>query len=125
MNDIEKKAAVKRFYNEVILKGSSTAAEELLLDDYKQHNPQAANGKDGLLFHVAELQAQYPNRKIEFIHLFVEGDFVITHIHFTLIPKTLGAMGMDIFRFEGDKIAEHWDVIQEIPTQAANDNGMF
>lgn len=112
-------------YSEVMLKGNRTAAEELLLDDYKQHNPQSGNGRNGLLSHVADLQAQYPNRKIEFIHLFTEGDFVITHIHFTLIPETAGLMGMDIFRFEGDKIAEHWDVIQEIPTQAANDNGMF
>ncbi|MCD8175704.1 MAG: nuclear transport factor 2 family protein [Phascolarctobacterium sp.] len=74
---------------------------------------------------MADLDAQYPNRKIEFVHLFADGDYVITHIHFMLVPDGYEAMGMDIFRFEGDKIAEHWDVIQPVPTQSANDNGMY
>ena len=31
----------------------------------------------------------------------------------------------DIFPFEGDKVVEHWDVIQEIPDASVNSNGMF
>ena len=125
MNAEEKKEAVKRLYSEVLLKGNREAAEELLLKDYRQHNPQAEDGRDGLLRHVADLNVDYPNRKISFLHLFVDGDYVITHIHFSLSPGEVEAVGMDIFRFEGNKIAEHWDVIQEIPAQSANENGMF
>lgn len=125
MSNQDKKEMVKRLYSEVMLKGSRMAAEELLLENYKQHNPQAADGRKGLLSHVADLQAEYPNRQIKFIHLFVDGDYVITHIHFSLIPGVREVMGMDIFRFEGDKIAEHWDVIQAIPEQSENSNGMF
>jgi predicted SnoaL-like aldol condensation-catalyzing enzyme len=32
----------------------------------------------------------------------------------------------DLFRMKGGKIVEHWDVIQEIPTEGlAHNNGMF
>jgi predicted SnoaL-like aldol condensation-catalyzing enzyme len=32
---------------------------------------------------------------------------------------------MDIFRIENGKIAEHWDVIQEVPEKSANPHPMF
>jgi hypothetical protein len=31
----------------------------------------------------------------------------------------------DIFRFQDGKIAEHWDILQEVPATTANGNGMF
>ncbi|MEG0775427.1 MAG: hypothetical protein RR409_19070 [Clostridium sp.] len=30
-----------------------------------------------------------------------------------------------IYRFEGEKIAEMWDISQEIPENSPNENGMF
>ena len=32
---------------------------------------------------------------------------------------------VDIFRFKGEKIDEHWDVVQEMPSKMAHNNGMF
>ena len=32
---------------------------------------------------------------------------------------------MDSFRFEGSRIVEDWDVLQRVPTEAANHNAMF
>ena len=50
---------------------------------------------------------------------------VVTHSHLTLTPGKPGLALADFFRFEGDKVVEHWDVIQENPEASANSNGMF
>jgi len=57
---------------------------------------------------------------------------VLPHlIIITKEPKTMNTdlnkkNAMDFFRFdEAGKICEHWDSIQQVPTDAANKNGMF
>jgi predicted SnoaL-like aldol condensation-catalyzing enzyme len=41
-------------------------------------------------------------------------------------PKlTRGSAIVDIFKLEDRKVVEHWDVIQPIPENAVNQNGMF
>lgn len=126
MNNQElNKAKVKRLYEESLQKGNPAAAEELLLEDYKQHNPQAPDGRAGFLQYVGYLEANFPERRFEIKSIFADGDSVITHIHFIRQKGDRGQAIMDIFRFEGDKIAEHWDAIQDIPEQMAHNNGMF
>lgn len=40
-------------------------------------------------------------------------------------PESRGQAIVDIFRLENGKVVEHWDVIQAIPENPANDNTMF
>jgi len=41
-------------------------------------------------------------------------------------PKlTRGPAIVDIFKLEDGNVVEHWDVIQPIPENAVNQNGMF
>ena len=54
-----------------------------------------------------------------------EGDMVVTHSHLGLQPGNPGRAIADFFRLEDGKIVEHWDVIQDVPTESANENGMF
>ena len=53
-----------------------------------------------------------------------DGDLVWLHVRTTTGDGKPLAI-VDIFRVEGGRIVEHWDVIQPVPERAANENGMF
>ena len=63
--------------------------------------------------------------RIDIKRLVAEGDLVVTHSHLVREPGDRGQAVVDIFRLENGKIVEHWDVLQDVPEQAANTNTMF
>jgi predicted SnoaL-like aldol condensation-catalyzing enzyme len=54
-----------------------------------------------------------------------EDDLVVLHYHLRMTPDDLGQAVVDIFRVEDDRIVEHWDVLQQVPAESANTNGMI
>ena len=92
---------------------------------YTQHNPNAADGPEGFKRFIEFLREKFPNAHSEIKKVFADGDYVILHVHAGREPGTRGNAIVDIFKLENGKIVEHWDVIQPIPEQAANNNGMF
>ena len=70
----------------------------------------------------------YPDLKLVIKRVIAEGDMVVTHSHLDLEPDKPGHPGRalaDFFRLEDGKVVEHWDVIQDVPAESANDNGML
>lgn len=118
------KKKVVEFY-EKALNQKEVAAVDKYLGPYRQHNPQAADGPDGLKGYIGYLKSTAPNFKFELKRVLADGDFVILHVHGIPEPGARGLAIVDIFRVDGERIVEHWDVIQEIPEKAANSNGMF
>jgi predicted SnoaL-like aldol condensation-catalyzing enzyme len=92
---------------------------------YRQHNPQAADGAEPFIGFVRYMASTYPHMRMELKRMVAEGDLVVTHSHLVREPGDRGMAVMDIFRLEDGKIVEHWDVLQEVPEQAANNNTMF
>ncbi|TGL64668.1 nuclear transport factor 2 family protein [Leptospira sarikeiensis] len=101
------------------------AAELYLSEDYKQHNPHAATGRKAFIDVFDEFFKILPNSSFEIKRSLADGDLVAVHVYMKPDPTHKGHAVVDIFRVEGDKVVEHWDVIQEIPENPKNENTMF
>jgi predicted SnoaL-like aldol condensation-catalyzing enzyme len=119
------KKAVIEFYDKAINQKDFEAASKYFGPRYIQHNPTAPDGIEGFRGFLAFLREKFPNAHSEIKRAFATGDYVILHVHAVREPGTRGAAIVDIFRLENGKVVEHWDVRQDIPEKAANDNGMF
>lgn len=100
-------------------------AMSYLSDPYIQHNPKAPDGIAAARMGMEMLAKAFPDRRVEFKRVLVDGDLVAVHSHSINAPGDLGQAVVDIFRFENGKIVEHWDVHEDVPETAANDNTMF
>jgi predicted SnoaL-like aldol condensation-catalyzing enzyme len=119
------KKAVVAFYEAGINRKDFAAASQYLGPRYTQHNPNAADGPEGFKRFIEFLREKFPAAHSEIKKVFADGDYVILHVHAVREPGTRGNAIVDIFKLENGKIVEHWDVIQPIPEQAANNNGIF
>ena len=119
------KAAVLAFYDAALNKLDYDAAAKYLGAGYKQHNPTAADGPEGLKGFITFLKTTYPQTHSEVTMSFADGDYVILRVHAIRTPGTAGNAIVDIFRLENGKVVEHWDSVQPVPDKAANTNTMF
>ncbi|MDM0106273.1 nuclear transport factor 2 family protein [Variovorax sp. J22R24] len=117
--------AVLAFYEKGLNQKDAEAALKYVGTRYVQHNPNAADGPEGFRKFIAFLQEKFPKSQSTVKRSFVDGDYVILHVHAVREPGTRGTAIIDIFKLENGKIVEHWDVAQPVPEKAANDNGMF
>jgi len=126
MNDLDanKKNAIA-FYRTAYLGNPSQAVEEFVGEEYTQHNPLVADGKQAFIDYFEEMDRDYPSKCIEFVRAVAEGNLVALHTHQTW-PGNENYVTMDFFRFDRyGKIVEHWDSVQEIPAETKNDNPMY
>ncbi len=112
-------------YEQVLQPLDASRVDEFFAEDYIQHNPMAASGAAGLKAFLLWARESSPHAEHRVKRIFVDGDYVIAHVHVIIHPGDRGNAVVDIFRIANGKVAEHWDAAQEIPAQAANANGMF
>ncbi|MFZ0455579.1 MAG: ester cyclase [Ignavibacteriaceae bacterium] len=120
------KKNVIEFYDTAFNKcNPKEAIEKYAGDDYIQHNPMVASGKEGFIKYFLNLAEKYPGKITHFVRTVAEGDLVVVHCRQEW-PGENDYASMDIFRVDNNsKVVEHWDVIQMVPGESANSNTMF
>ena len=95
-------------------------------DAYLQHNTQIADGLSGLGAALASMAEQGIEMVYDTVHMVLaQGDMVLA-----VSEGTFGGAPTsyyDLWRVQGGKIAEHWDVMETIAEREtwANENGKF
>lgn len=105
--------------------GDRAAAERLVATGARHHNPYFAAGMPILLDAIVAAAKACPDREADVKRVVAEGDYVVVHSHVRHQRGDLGVAVVHIFRFEGDRIAELWDLGQAVPADNPNVDGMF
>ena len=122
----DNKKIVVSFYNLSFVEHKPMeAADRYIGNKYIQHNSHVPDGKKAFTDYFVPFFKQHPDAKSEIKRVVAEGDLVVLHVLGKKDKSDRGKAVVDIFRVENGKIVEHWDVIQEIPENAANQNTMF
>ncbi len=98
----------------------------------KTHNPYFAGSidqlTDAMIQANKEGKTKYPNAEFTVEHALADGEFVAVQTNLLNDknePKQGGLRQMHLFRFDGDKIVEYWDITQQVPAGLPNSAGAF
>jgi predicted SnoaL-like aldol condensation-catalyzing enzyme len=121
------KALVERFTREVLMGEAPSGIEGFFADGRLiQHNPHMGDGLAEFEAARAVWEQQGTPLRYDAVHMVLgEGNFVLVVSEGAFLGKHTAFY--DLYRVEDDRIAEHWDVVEEIPdvAQHKHANGKF
>jgi steroid delta-isomerase-like uncharacterized protein len=117
----ENLALVTGFFETTLNAGDVAALDQIMAEDYIQHNPFVPQGRDGFRAGLAEFRAAFPDYSSR-IDKIVATDDEVWVLHTASGTHCAAYFGMppterrfevqvtDIFRIAEGRLAEHWDV---------------
>ena len=99
------------------------AFDSYVAEDYLQHNPGLPDGRDAAREPLAQMFDD-PGFAPEVVRLLVDGDLCAVHLRISRDGSPVAAV-VDLYRWDGEQVVEHWDVIQPWPATSANDHPLF
>lgn len=118
---------VTQMVREVFVEGRVERLADFIGSSYIQHNPRADNGLASVQAFFAAVKAQGVALAYTASPLVVaDGNFVLVGSEGYLGKPSDYTVFYDLFRVNGGKVVEHWDVIQAVDLSAVpHSNGLF
>jgi predicted SnoaL-like aldol condensation-catalyzing enzyme len=116
---------VMAMYHNVLMPLDSSRVDDYVSPDYIQHSSLAEPGVQALKDWLDARRLDSPDAVQKIHRSFADGDYVIAHIELHRWAGDPGYSIVDIFRLENGLVKEHWDVLQEVPENPINPNGLF
>ncbi|HEX3227336.1 MAG TPA: nuclear transport factor 2 family protein, partial [Pyrinomonadaceae bacterium] len=99
------------------------AYDNYIAPNFRHHNAYFAGDAESLKAGMADAHKQFPNTTLEVQHAWEDGDLVAIHSRVSHGADQPDISVVHMFRFEGDRIAELWDVGMQAPKDSPNING--
>ena len=94
--------------------------------DFVDHAASVPGGsRDDSAAALEALFGQMPSGTWTIVRSAAENDLVFLHVRVTPAPGAPEVAIAEIFRVQGDKIVEHWDVVAPAPDKPVNAHSMF
>ena len=133
INKVHKDIAVE--FLSLVGSGNPKDGLKFFTPECKTHNPYTVGGMNELVDAMIAVQKQgsqgvvkgsRADFKLSVRQVLADGDLVAVHTQISgSNPSAGGLRQVHIFRFNGDKIVEYWDITQMVPENAPNAAGAF
>jgi len=128
----ERRKSIATEYFELIKAGKFKEGLRFFAPDCVTHNPYFSGDMstltDAMIDANKEMSGQFPNAEFIVRHVLADGDMVAVHTDLLgdrSDPGQGGLRQMHLFRFDGEKIIEYWDITQQVTPDQPNAAGAF
>ncbi len=119
------KASAMHFLTLAAFGNVDEAYEKYVSAGFVHHNPYFRGDRESLKAAMAGAARTSPNEAFDIKHALRDGDFVAVHSRIRKRGQKTDIAVVHLFRFDGGRIVELWDVGQPALVDSANENGMF
>ena len=93
--------------------------------EFRHHNPFFRGDAASLMEAMEQNATKNPDKILEVQRALQDSEQVAVFSRVRQNRGDLGGAVAHIFRFDGDRIVEFWDIGQAVPENSVNENGMF
>ncbi|MGC5168084.1 nuclear transport factor 2 family protein [Luteimicrobium sp. DT211] len=114
------KTTVERALAALVAAGDVDVLASALTDDFVHHRPDGDRSKEVWLDAVRSAMVPLAGMEVEIDHLVADDRHVVMHSRRRLPARDRSITVVDVWRFERDRIAEAWEIIEPDAEGAAH-----